>query len=125
MKRIISLVLCLFLLVLCGCSRADSPYVPTGDALMDAEDQGPVPTAPNQEEQDSLVLTYYPKESLNPYQCTDYTNRALFSLIYQGLFSVDRNYQTQPVLCSSTPSQKTCVPILFGWKTPPSPTAPP
>ena len=99
MKRIISLVLCLFLLVLCGCSRADSPYVPTGDALMDADDQGPVPTAPNQEEQDSLVLTYYPKESLNPYQCTDYTNRALFSLIYQGLFSVDRNYQTQPVLC--------------------------
>lgn len=99
MKRIISLLLCMIIFILCGCSNADSPYVPTGDALMDANDEGPAPTAPNTVQQDSLVLAYYPEESLNPYVCTDYTNRVLFSLLYQGLFSVNRNYQPAPALC--------------------------
>ena len=99
MKRILSLLLCLILLVLCGCSSADKPYTPTGDALMAEDDQGPAPTAPRENTQDSLVLTYYPDQSMNPYLCTDFTNRALFSLLYQGLFSVDRSYQAEPMLC--------------------------
>lgn len=99
MKRILSLLLCLTFLFLCGCGSTEEPYVPTGDALMDADDQGPIPTAPQEEGQDSLVLTYYPSESMNPYLCTDFTNRALFSLLYQGLFSVDRGYQAEPILC--------------------------
>ena len=99
MKRILSLILCLSFLFLCACSQADKPYVPTGDALMDANDDGPVPTAPQKNEQDSLVLTYYPDQSMNPYLCSDFTNRALFSLLYQGLFATDRSYQTEPVLC--------------------------
>ena len=36
---------------------------------------------------------------MNPTIATDFTNRMLFSLIYQGLFSYDRAYQVQPVLC--------------------------
>ena len=99
MKRILSLLLCLILLVLCGCSSADKPYTPTGDALMAEDDQGPAPTAPRENTQDSLVMTYYPDQSMNPYLCTDFTNRALFSLLYQGLFSVDRSYQAEPMLC--------------------------
>lgn len=99
MKRILSLVLCLALLFLCGCTGSEKPYVPTGDALMDADDEGPAPTAPQKNTVDSLVLAYYPEQSLNPYQCTDFTNRVLFSLVYQGLFSTDRDYQVQPVLC--------------------------
>ena len=99
MKRILSLILCLAFLFLCGCAGADKPYVPTGDALMDADDEGPAPTAPQKNELDSLVLAYYPDQSLNPYLCTDFTNRALFSLVYQGLFATDRSYQTEPVLC--------------------------
>ena len=99
MKRILSLILCLAFLFLCGCAGSDKPYVPTGDALMDADDEGPVPTAPQENDLDSLVLAYYPDQSLNPYLCTDFTNRALFSLVYQGLFSIDRSYQPEPVLC--------------------------
>lgn len=99
MKRILSLLLCLTFLFLCGCGNAETPYVPTGDALMDANDQSPIPTAPREEGQDSLVLTYYPNQSMNPYLCTDFTNRTLFSLLYQGLFSVDRGYQAEPMLC--------------------------
>ena len=44
-------------------------------------------------------LAYYPDRSLNPYSCTDYTNRVLFSLIYQGLFAVDSDYVASPILC--------------------------
>ena len=99
MKRILSLLLCIAMLALCGCSQSNQAYVPTGDALMAEDEQGPVPTAAQQIVQDSLVLTYYPNQSMNPYLCTDFTNRALFSLLYQGLFSVDRGYQVSPVLC--------------------------
>ena len=99
MKRILCLFLCMTLLVLCGCGNADKPYVPTGDALMDADDQGPAPTAPQDNGSESLVLAYYPDQSMNPYLCTDFTNRVLFSLLYQGLFATDRSYQTEPILC--------------------------
>lgn len=57
------------------------------------------PTTPNGE----LIysLAYYPDRSLNPYESTDYTNRVLFSLIYQGLFTVDSKYTAYPILCDT------------------------
>jgi hypothetical protein len=57
--------------------------------------------APIDKDDQFLVLPYYPDRSLNPFVCTDFTNRTLFSLVYQGLFSVDKNYETEPILCSS------------------------
>lgn len=96
MKRILCIVLALVLL--CGCSKQDA-YTPTGDALLPEDYTGPVNTAPQEDQVQSLVLTYYPDITMNPYQCTDFTNRALFSLLYQGLFCTDRNYQVEPVLC--------------------------
>lgn len=36
---------------------------------------------------------------MNPFDSTDFTNRALFSLIYQGLFSVSQKYEAIPLLC--------------------------
>ena len=99
MKRSIAIFLLLAVL-LAGCG-SDDPYIPSGDGLTWDEDYtGPVVTQPSEEEAQSLTLTYYPDISMNPYTCTDYTNRALFSLIYQGLFSTDRNYHVEPVLCS-------------------------
>lgn len=102
MKRIISIVLLLALL-LTGCSYSSEPYVPTGDGLTwDDDYTGPSTTQPTQQPQEqALSLVYYPELSMNPYTCTDFTNRALFSLIYQGLFCVDRDYNVQPVLCGS------------------------
>ena len=100
MKRILALIFCLILL-LCGC-QTDRVYVPTGDGLTWDEDYtGPVYTQPQEEMEQNLILTYYPERSMNPFTCTDFTNRALFSLLYQSLFIVDRNYTVEPLLCKS------------------------
>lgn len=104
MKRIIATVLCAVMTVglLGGCGSEDKPYIPTGDGLTWDEDYtGPTVTTPQTDEEQELTLTYYPDRSMNPYICTDFTNRALFSLLYQSLFIVDRDYNVEPMLCKS------------------------
>ena len=97
MKRSIALLLAL-LLVLSGCKKWDEPaYVIPGDVTSPQEQD---PDSDAGTESRTFTLTYYPNRSLNPFQCTDYTNRALFSLIYQGLFAIDSNYKVTPMLCS-------------------------
>ena len=99
MKRLMALALCLCLL-LCGCKKTTGDYTPTGDALLPEEGYtGPYIPPQSNTEAVQLNLAYYPARSLNPYLCTDYTNRALFTLLYQSLFTTDRDYVTQPLLC--------------------------
>ena len=104
MKKIIALTLCLCLCLpfLMGCNLSEKdPYEPTGNGLT-WDDDAFAGNAP-QDESDSvqeLTLTYFPDVTMNPYFCTDFTNKALMSLLYQGLFSVDRDYKVEPVLCS-------------------------
>ena len=110
MKRILLLLLCLVLAVsvFAGCTTEEAPYVPTGDALDMGDGSDVKPTEKPAEQ--SLSMVYYPEHSMNPYTATDYTNRALLPLIYQGLFNVDRNYQATPILCDSyrvSPDMKT------------------
>ena len=103
MKRFVAglLCLCFVCLLFTGCGQQDV-YVPTGDALEFEENYtGPTIEATVPEQPQELSLTYYPNISMNPYICTDFTNRALFSLLYQGLFAVDREYQVTPVLCKN------------------------
>ena len=100
MKKMISLLLCLCLAasLLAGCGNDDEAYVPTGSALvMEDEEVVEVDNSPPQE----LTMAYYPDKSMNPLNATDFTNRTLFSLMYQGLFSVSDNYEAVPILCSS------------------------
>ena len=102
MKQKIALLLCLSVLLslLSGCgSDKKEAYVPTGDALL-MEDEAP-PAADKNSAAQELTMAYYANRSMNPIQSTDYTNRALFSLIYQGLFSADSNYNAVPILCKS------------------------
>lgn len=101
MKRFQILISLLLVCALFGCATEDAPYVPTGNGLSwdEASPQNttaPLDATPEQE----LVLVYYPNKTMNPYTCTDFTNRALFSLIYQGLFAVDSSYNVTPILCS-------------------------
>lgn len=104
MKRWIAwlLILCMSCALLAGCGSSDDAYIPTGDALEYDEDYtGPTVEASTPEQEQKLSLTYYKNRSLHPYECTDYTNRVLFSLIYQGLFAVGRDYEVTPILCKS------------------------
>lgn len=103
MKRITALFLifAMLCLMISGCGEKEKePYVPTGSALEYDEDE-----SQKENEDDGLSqsfsLAYYANRSLNPLISTDFTNRTLFSLIYQGLFSVDRNYEAVPILCKS------------------------
>ena len=98
MKRILALALCL-LLLLAGCTVSEEPYTPTGDALDDGSNSQ-TQNKPTDQTQ-NLTLVYFPNESLHPYKATDSTNRALLPLMYQGLFSTNREYQVVPILCDS------------------------
>ena len=103
MKRIIAAALCACTLagLLAGCANDKEAYVPTGDGLTWDEDYtGPVYTTPQDNTQE-ITLTWYPDKTMNPYLCADFTNQALFSLLYQGLFSVDRDSNMEPVLCQN------------------------
>lgn len=102
MKKILCLLLALLLGAgaFAGCSSEPEPYVPTGSALV-YEGQEIIPTQPTEAENQDLVLAYYPDRPLNPYKTADFTNRTLFSLMYQGLFTTDSDYNTEPVLVRS------------------------
>ena len=103
MKKTISILLCLCLLagLLMGCGATDNPeaYVPTGDALYWGDEEENTGMVHDSEQQ--LALAYYADREMNPLKATDYTNRMLMPLVYQGLFSVTRDYEVVPILCSS------------------------
>ena len=101
MKRFLAVLLILSLCLLTGCNEEESAYIPTGDGLAADEDLPQSVTDPTEEAtEQELVLVYYPDKTMNPYTCTDFTNRALFSLIYQSLFVVDTDYEVSPMLCT-------------------------
>ena len=112
MKKKIALLLCLAMVlsILAGCDQpSDEAYVPTGDALV-MEGQDPDSVGPQVEEPpQEFSLAYYPNRGMNPLTCSDFTNRVLFSLIYQNLFNVKADYSVEPILCSQykvSPSYK-------------------
>lgn len=101
MKRIIALLLALASLgaLLSACGEDPDVYVPKGGAMLE-EGEEPEDLSLQDEELQNLHLTYFPDRSMNPLIGNNITNRVLFSLIYQGLFSVDRNNTAVPILCS-------------------------
>lgn len=94
-------------LLLTGCA-SHKAYVPTGDGLADVTRPAEQPTEPEitapgglNTSQGGFTLAYYPRDSFNPYDCTNINNRMLFSLLYQSLFAVDSEYNVEPQLCKS------------------------
>lgn len=99
LKRFLSLAVCLVMVLSFAGCQEETAYVPTGNALAGEDDRVTTPQTDPQAAEQELTLVYYPDQSLNPYQASEQTNRTLFSLIYQGLFTVDRNYEAHPMLC--------------------------
>ena len=108
--------LCIFLALVtvaslfsgCGRSIDNSDYEPTGDALLMENEE--VPEVTDAGDSQELTLAYYPDRKMNPLEGSDYTNRVIMSLIYQGLFAVDSKNETYPILASSyktTPDNRT------------------
>ena len=104
--RKIAMILCLAILAgsFSGCA-SEQAYVPTGDALEAATQatEEAISTEPGESEAGTqdFTMAYYEQDGFNPYLCSGYTNRLFFSLIYQGLFSVGRDYHVEPMLCRS------------------------
>lgn len=93
-------ILCLLLMValLCGCSGNNIIFGPGFDPTTPPTE----PTAGNTANRaPDPALPYYPDRGLNPFTTMDPTNRVLFSLIYQGLFAVNSDYECSPILCRS------------------------
>jgi peptide/nickel transport system substrate-binding protein len=110
MKRILALLLCAVLLcgIFSGCQEDESAHIPTGDALDDGSGSNMLPTEPPKEQK--LTMVYSPSASLNPFHTQDLNNRTLLPLLYQGLFSVGRDYAPTPILCQRytvSPDMKT------------------
>ena len=103
--RKIALMLCLVLILTSFSACGNEPAAPTGTAPV----QTVPPTLPEEmeapgsldTEDEIFSLAYFPEQGFNPYTCTSFNNRMLFSLIYQGLFAVDRDYNAVPILCKS------------------------
>lgn len=103
MKRIYAILLCvsLMLSLFAGCSNDKNPDATQGTTLPDAETESTQATNAPEKETDEICLAYDPEDSFNPFETTGYTNRVLFSLIYQGLFTVNSDYEAKPMLCKS------------------------
>ena len=101
MKKVLSLLLCVCLMagLFAGCASENTPYVPTGDALLPEDADLDALESEKETAPQELSLVYYADRSMNPLSCTDFTNRVLFSLIYQGLFSVSSSNEAVPILC--------------------------
>ena len=103
MKKWTALVLILSLLcgLLSGCgTEEEEAYVPTGDAIV-LDGMEPDDFVEEEEEPQKVTLAYNPDRSLNPLIGYSQNNRVLFSLMYQGLFTVNGNFEAVPILCSA------------------------
>lgn len=104
MRKIIAL-LCTGLALGCltGCVIEDhTAHIPTGNGLYAEEGTTPATTeAEETAETQQIVMAYYAEMTMNPYQCTDYTNRAVFPLMYQSMFVMDQDYRVAPLLCET------------------------
>ena len=101
MKPFLAIFLSVILVfgVLSGCEKMEGPKEPTIGGF--------TPTDPTEKPQEDMPidaemsLVYNPEAPINPFQCTDSINRTLFTLMYQGLFTVDADYQAYPILCDT------------------------
>ena len=103
MKKIISILLSLAMLAgfLTGCTAAGTPreYIPVGDQLVQGDEEQQKAEIGVADE--NFALAYNPQETLNPLSAADFTNRMLFSLVYQGLFTTNRDGEVLPILCKN------------------------
>lgn len=86
--------------LLTGCLPEEPPEEPDGMLLPPfgaeepPEEKGPVLPA-------SFALPFMPGRSLDPVDCADGMQQVVSSLLYEGLFRLDKSFEPQPCLCIS------------------------
>ncbi len=101
------LVLCLLSGLLAGCGAKEESTAeeetfgsevspsPAPAAQSAVEDQNEAPTT------GSFSMPYNESYGWNPYTCTGMENRAVMQLIYEGLFTMNGEFDPEPMLCKS------------------------
>ena len=101
-RRILSLIL-IITIITCtfGCGRSeiedmviDAQEAANASAPVPAEDLALLSDADGQ-----FCLPYSTDDTFDPYTCTTEINRVIMPLIYDGLFSLDENYNYSNALC--------------------------
>lgn len=93
------LTLCL-LLALFGCAKQPQTQQPSTLAAEQTEESATEETSAPEKPTD-FTLGYLPEAGFNPFNCTSLTNRTVFSLLYESLFTVTGDLRAEPVLCAS------------------------
>lgn len=108
MKKVKKVLLFILLasLILGGCtSDAPTPAASDGDATLLPEQTEEVTLGDSLDEPDEAEndfgLSYLPQYGLNPYTCLATVNRAMFSLMYEGLFALGDDFRAVPQLCDT------------------------
>lgn len=101
MKKLIALFLTLVLM--CACTAPTEPVPTEASESTEATEatEETQETLHKKEKTEGFGLSYLPEYGLNPFTCYATVNRALISLLYEGLFSVSNQFRAEPVLCES------------------------
>ena len=104
MKRFIALMLCTALVFLISACSANK------------DDENPSEAVTNSATQNEGILTlaYSKVDTLNPFTCTTSANLQILRLIYDGLFSLDKNYNPVPNLAVNGTVEDKTVTVNLG-----------
>ena len=105
MKKAAALILILSLLftVFCSCNGNDAP---SNDPVI-------VSNIGNSKEA-TLKLAYSKADMLDPYTATMTANIQILSLVYDGLYKLDKNYQPVPVIAQSAITGNSSINVTLG-----------
>lgn len=103
MKKIIAALLVLAVAFsLCSCDSGTEPADITTET-----------TQPFTQNEGILNLAYAKADTLNPFTCATNTNSLILSLVYDGLYKLDRNYNAVPVLAASNYADGTSITVAL------------
>jgi len=102
-KRIWAMLLCLSLLLsmLSGCGKKQEED-PTAEVPETPEQSDAAAPEEEAKEPDAVGIAWQSDADIHPYTCMSVTNQAIISLLYESLFVVTADFQTEALLCTKT-----------------------
>lgn len=100
-KRIWALLLCISLLLtmLSGCAKQQSEQT---EEPQQTPQQTAAPEETQEDDPDTIGIAWQSDADIHPYTCTSVTNQTIISLLYESLFLVTANFETEALLCTKS-----------------------